>query len=99
MNTTDLGPQEVLLLAEIERVSDNISLQVATETDLDLAGGLEILGFKVGQSSPRALALISHEIGILIDTGATGFTAFRPLILRQILGLKDLTNVIVFAGT
>jgi len=82
VNTTDLSSQEVLLLAEVEGVGDDISLQVSTEADLDASGGCEILGLEVGKGRPGALGLIGDVIGILVNTSTTGLTTFRSLVLR-----------------
>ena len=99
VDPADLGAQVVLLLPEIEGVRDDFALEIAGEADLDLAGGLEVLGLKVGQCGPGALGLVGDEVGVLVDTAASGLAALGTLVLRQILGFKYLANVVILDGT
>ena len=99
VNTANLRPQIVLLLAEVERISHDFSLQVSCEADFDLACGFQVLRLEVRQGRPGPFCLIRYKVSVLVDAGATSLTAIGPLILRQILCLKDLTDVIVFDST
>jgi len=51
-NSGDLGAEVVLLLPEKEGVCVDGTVQVTGEHDLDLAGGLDVIGGEVGQSGP-----------------------------------------------
>lgn len=82
VDATDLSPQEVLLLTEIERVRHDIALQVSTEADLDASGGCEILRLEVRKGRPGALGLIGDVVSILVNTSTTGLTTFRSLVFR-----------------
>jgi len=99
VNTTDLSSQEVLLLAEVEGVGDDVSLQVSTEADLDRSGSFEIHRLEVGKGRPWALGFIGDEVGILVDAGAASLATLRVRSFRQVFGLKDLGNVVVFVST
>ena len=98
MNSGDLRTQVVLLLAEVEGVGNDLALKVAREADLDCAGALQILRLQIGKGRPWALCLVGHEVAVLVHTSATRFTTLRKCALRQVLGLKDLSNIVVFLG-
>ena len=98
VNATNLRPQIVLLLAEVERIGHNFPIEVAREADFNLARGFQVLRLQVGQGLPRAFGFIRHPVRVLVDARAASFSAIGSLVFRQIFRLEDLTDVIVFAG-
>lgn len=96
VDTSDLSTQVVLLLLEVEGVSDDLALQVTREANLDLTGSLQVLGIQVGEAGPGTLARVGDEVGVLVDADAARLSAFGPLILRQVFGLEHLCDVVVF---
>lgn len=97
MDTRDLSAKVVTLLSEIERIGDDFSVEIACEAHFDLACCLQVLGLQVWQGGPGALSLVSHEIGVLIDSRTSWLSAFWPLIFGQVLGFEHFANVVIFA--
>lgn len=58
VDTGNLSAQIVLFLSEVERVGNNITLEVTSETDLDLTGSFEALRIQIGKTGPGALRLV-----------------------------------------
>lgn len=85
----------MLFLSKVERIRYYISFQVASEANLNLASSLQILGFQIRESSPRALSLIGDKVSVFIDSHSSWFAALRSCILGQILWLKDFTDVVI----
>lgn len=99
MDARDLGSKVVLLLAEIEGVCNDFALEVASETDFDLAGSSQVLGIQVRESCPRALHAVGNKVGVFVNTYAPTFTAFRPSVFWQVLSIKELCNKIIFLSS
>ena len=83
----DLCTQVVLLSAEIEGVGDDLTLEIASEADLDLAGSSKVFRIQIGKRSPGALCLVCNIVGVLIDTLTTSFAALGPRIFWEVLRL------------
>ena len=55
VDSGDLSTEVVLLLAEVEWVGDDFSIEVTREANLDFSGALEILRLQIRQDFPRTL--------------------------------------------
>jgi len=72
-NTGDLCSQIMLFFTKEEWVSEDGSLEVSGEEDLDLTSCLDISGSKIWELSPFFENAISNPVGKLVNTSSLGF--------------------------
>lgn len=77
----NLRSQQVLLLAEEERIANDVAFQITREQYLDLARRLYVRRRQIWKAFPWAKRAIGHEVGVFVDASALLF-----LVLFFLLG-------------
>ena len=67
---SDLSAEVVLLFAEERRVSEDCSVEIASQQDFDGASSSDVFGLQVWELGPSGERLVRYPVSELVDTGS-----------------------------